>query len=47
MAITDTDRVEVLPGVGGQLIQPDYPGYDEARKVWNGMIDPRPRLIAR
>jgi FAD/FMN-containing dehydrogenase len=31
----------------GELIQPDHPEYDESRKVWNGMIDRRPALIAR
>lgn len=31
----------------GELIGPDDLGYDEARKVWNGMIDKRPALIAR
>src|SRR5918912_2419883 len=34
-------------GLRGELIQPADPGYDEARKVYNGMIDKRPRLIAR
>src|SRR5438128_1278894 len=31
----------------GQLLRPGDDGYDEARKVWNGMIDKRPALIAR
>ena len=31
----------------GELIEPSHAGYDSARKVYNGMIDKRPRLIAR
>ena len=31
----------------GELIQPNDEGYDSARKVYNAMIDRRPRLIAR
>ncbi len=31
----------------GNLIEPNDPGYEEARKVYNGMIERRPRLIAR
>src|SRR5215469_16194567 len=34
-------------GLRGGLLGPDDGGYDEARKVWNGMIDRRPALIAR
>ncbi len=31
----------------GELIQPDDENYDEARAVYNAMIDRHPRLIAR
>lgn len=31
----------------GPLITPDHSNYDDTRKVWNGMIDRRPALIAR
>jgi FAD/FMN-containing dehydrogenase len=31
----------------GQIIQPGDTGYDDARRVYNGMIDKRPRVIAR
>jgi FAD binding domain-containing protein/berberine-like enzyme len=31
----------------GELIQPADAAYDSARKVYNGMIDKRPQLIAR
>jgi len=31
----------------GQLLTPDAAGYDTTRKVFNGMVDKRPALIAR
>ncbi|HZE76884.1 MAG TPA: FAD-dependent oxidoreductase, partial [Gemmatimonadales bacterium] len=31
----------------GPLLTPDSPAYDEARTIWNAMIDRRPALIAR
>ena len=31
----------------GQLLQPTDAGYEETRKVHNGLVDKRPALIAR
>jgi UDP-N-acetylenolpyruvoylglucosamine reductase len=31
----------------GDLLVPTDPGYDDARQVWNAMVDKRPALIAR
>jgi FAD/FMN-containing dehydrogenase len=34
-------------GLQGQLIRPGDEEYDEARAVWNGMIDRYPAFVAR
>ncbi|HEX8122753.1 MAG TPA: FAD-binding oxidoreductase [Solirubrobacteraceae bacterium] len=39
-------RTEIA-GFRGDLITPDDEGYDDARRVFNGMVDRRPALIAR
>lgn len=33
--------------LSGSLIEPQDPQYEDARHVWNGMVDLRPRAIAR
>jgi FAD/FMN-containing dehydrogenase len=38
---------EIGEAFSGKLLQPTDAGYDEARKVHNGLIDKRPALIAR
>lgn len=55
MKIPEQSEVEIAPSaVGafrkslrGPLIEPGDPQYETARKVYNGMIDKRPRMIAR
>jgi FAD/FMN-containing dehydrogenase len=46
MSTADTATFE-LPGFQGDLFYPGDSGYDEARSVFNGMIDRRPLVIAR
>jgi FAD/FMN-containing dehydrogenase len=38
---------ELADTFSGQLLQPGDAGYDEARRVHNGLVDKRPALIAR
>ncbi|MDQ3467783.1 MAG: FAD-binding oxidoreductase [Chloroflexota bacterium] len=38
---------DLRAALGAQLITPNDEIYDQARQVWNGMIDRRPALIAR
>ena len=47
-ARTSNDSIiELRKTFTGQLLRPNDPGYEEARKVHNGLIDKRPTLIAR
>jgi FAD/FMN-containing dehydrogenase len=38
---------QLAEAMGGDVLAPDSPGYEEARNVWNGLMDRRPALIAR
>src|SRR5881396_2810955 len=46
MSITSSLE-QIAPSFTGQLLRPGDAGYDDARKVHNGLIDKRPALIAR
>jgi hypothetical protein len=39
--------VELKEAMYGQLLMPDSASYEDVRKIWNGMFDRRPALIAR
>jgi FAD/FMN-containing dehydrogenase len=45
--VEETELVRLKDRLRGELIVPGNPGYEEARKVWNGLIDKRPGLIVR
>jgi FAD/FMN-containing dehydrogenase len=38
---------KMIDGFDGEILVPEDSAYEEVRKVWNGMIDKHPRLIAR
>lgn len=41
------ERPLEIPSFAGTLLRPTDPGYDDARRVFNGMIDRSPAVIAR
>ncbi len=47
IALTRSEVDDFRAGLRGQLVLPGQAGYDEARKIWNGMFDRKPALIAR
>ena len=42
-----TPTMTQIPGFRGDVIARGDDAYDDARAIWNGMVDRRPRLIAR
>jgi FAD/FMN-containing dehydrogenase len=44
---TDVDVQPLRASVEGQVIAPNDAAYDEARKVWNGLIDRYPAVVVR
>ena len=47
MPTTSSDLSQFKGNLHGQLITSHDGDYEEARTVWNGMIDKRPELIVR
>lgn len=45
--LDDNSIQQLKATLRGRIIEPTDKDYDDARKVYNGMIDKRPRLIAR
>src|SRR5258708_2565300 len=45
--IDETAIQDLALRLRGELFQPGSDGYEQARRVYNGMIDKRPALIAR
>ncbi|MEI9414807.1 FAD-binding oxidoreductase [Mesorhizobium sp. Cs1321R2N1] len=45
--MTDETHAKLRESLRGELILRDDAGYDEARKIYNGMIEKHPLLIAR
>src|SRR5689334_3946698 len=47
-AQVDTETLQAFATqTRGPVLGPDDVGYDEARKIWNGLIDRRPALIVQ
>ena len=49
MAVVFVDQAvdQLRENFRGEVLDSASPGYDEARKVWNGVIDRKPAIIAR
>ena len=43
----ESDYQQLAALIGGELIVPGNPGYDDARRVWNAMIEKYPAAVVR
>jgi FAD/FMN-containing dehydrogenase len=47
-AVTEAEAIEAfIAGLRGAVLRPGDEGYDDARSIWNGLIDRRPALIVQ
>src|SRR5262245_49645626 len=42
-----TTTTTQIPGVRGEVMDPDHPDYEDARALWNGSGELRPSLVPR
>jgi FAD/FMN-containing dehydrogenase len=47
LAMDDATIEGLRATIAGEVITPDDPAYEEARRVWNGMVDRHPALVVR
>ncbi len=47
LALEDGTVERLRSKVRCEVVIPDHPAYEEARKVWNGMVDRRPAVIVQ
>src|SRR5262245_12979669 len=47
IALSNDILTALQSGLQGSLCLPDEAGYDEARSIWNAMIDRRPGAVVR
>ena len=47
MKISNSELEPLRNGFHGTILTPSDDAYDEARTIWNGMVDKRPAVIAR
>jgi FAD/FMN-containing dehydrogenase len=45
--MTQDPIMQLRARMRGEVLWPSEPGYEEARRIWNGTIDKHPRVIAR